>query len=153
MKTARDLLLGDPVYVIHVTGDEFVFCEKVTITYIKHKRNHCLKIITNDEYDNVVFDNATEQMILINSCNFYIRAFSLEIIYDKYSTWSAKILPLNEFKEQLLQKLESNLNLRITVQNILQGGTAIPVSGGIMARINEYCPYSTDFNDLTGTSL
>ena len=146
MKTAKDLLLGDPIYVVHVIGDKFDFCEKATIIGIKHKRNHLLKIITNDGYDNVVFDNATEQMVLITTCSFYIRAFSLDIIYDKYSTWAGKILSLNEFKEQLLQKLEPNLNLRITGLNSLQTSTDIPVSGGIMAQINEYCTISANSN-------
>lgn len=153
MKTARDLLLGDPIYVVHVTGGELVSCEKATIVRIRHKRDRRLKIIASDEYNDVAFYNATEQTAIINPWTFYIRAFSLDVIYDKYSTWPGKMLPLNEFKKQLLQKLESNSNLSITVQNILQGGTAIPISGGIMAQINEYCPYSTDFNDLTGTSL
>lgn len=133
MKTARDLLLGDPVYIVYIIGGEFDFCEKTTIVCIRHKRNHRLRIITNDGYDNVVFDNATEYMVFITTYSFYIRAFSLDIIYDKYSTWAGKILPLNEFKKQLLQKLESNSNLRPVAQNYLQTGTAIPVSGGIMA--------------------
>ena len=148
MKTAKDLLLGDPIYIVHIIGDKFVFCEKTTIMRIRHKRNHLLKIITNDEYDNVVFDNATEQMVSTNSCTFYIRAFSLDIIYDKYNTWAGKILPLNEFKKQLLQKLKSNLNLRITGLNSLQTSTDIPVSRGIMAQINEYCTSSMNFNNL-----
>jgi len=147
MKTARDLLLGDPIYIVHIVGDELVSCEKATIVRIRYKRNRSLKIIASDEYNDVVLYNATEQTAIINPWTFYIRAFSLDIIYDKYSTWPRKMLPLNEFKKQLLQKLESNSNLRITVQNILQGGTAIPVSGGIMTQLNEYYDRSADSNN------
>ena len=148
MKTARDLLLGDPIYIVHIIGDKFNVCEKTTIMCIRHKRNHRLRIMTNDGYNDVVFDNATEYSVLITTCSFYIRAFSLDIIYDKYSTWAGKILSLNEFKEQLLQKLESNLNLRITGLNSLQTSTDIPVSGGITAQINEYCTISANSNNL-----